>query len=199
MTVESSGKICFFCGASCAGQPRGKDPHGRYYHKACMEAARHPEDEPALDAPAEPGLAAEADGGMLSEIFEDAPEPSGQPCPQCGTALVPGAVICTNCGYNTQSGRSLAVKVAVDRGSPRPAWPLVIGIICLLLGVGAGGVGTVYLLSYNRDQEHEADKYGVKYMVKNGYNPMGQVQVMQILADARGGGGGGHAPVMPFG
>ena len=61
-----------------------------------------------------------------------------------------------------------------------------------VLGVGAGVGGTVYLLSYNRDQEHESDRYGVKYMVKNGYNPMGQVQVMQILADARGGGGSGQ-------
>ena len=36
-----------------------------------------------------------------------------------------------------------------------------------VLGVGAGVGGTVYLLSYDRSQEHQADKYGVKYMVKN--------------------------------
>ncbi len=139
MNAESSSKICFFCGDSCAGQPRGKDPNGRYYHKACLDSARPAEDEPAHVTAAEPDLADEADVDMLSEIFASEPEPSGQPCPQCGTALVPGAVICTNCGYNTQSGSSLAVKVAVDREPSRPAWPLVIGIICLLLGVGAGG------------------------------------------------------------
>ncbi len=61
-----------------------------------------------------------------------------------------------------------------------------------VLGVGAGVGGTVYLLSYDRSQEHQADKYGVKYMVKNSYNPKGQVQVMRILAaaDTRGGGSG---------
>jgi hypothetical protein len=53
------------------------------------------------------------------------------------------AIICTNCGYNTQSGSSLAVKIAVDRGSSQPVWPLVIGIICVLLGVGAGGLAAL--------------------------------------------------------
>lgn len=47
--------------------------------------------------------------------------------------------------------------------------------------VGVGGQG--FLLSYSRDQEHEADKLGVRYMVRAGYDPMGQLQVMQILAD----------------
>ncbi len=157
--MESSGKICFFCGASCAGQPRGKDPRGRYYHKACMEAARHPEDEPAPDASGEPGFAADADGGMLSEIFEDAPKPSGQPCPQCGTALMPQAVICTNCGYNTQSGSSLAVKVAVNRGSSRPVWPLVVGVICVLLGVGALGLAALDVVGV------ASGAYGIMLMI----------------------------------
>ncbi len=53
----------------------------------------------------------------------------------------------------------------------------------LLVGVGGQG----FLLSFGRDQEHEADKLGVRYMVRNGYNPMGQLQVMQILAEASGG------------
>ena len=57
------------------------------------------------------------------------------------------------------------------------------------LGVGAEFGGSVYLLKYNRDQEHESDELGVKYMAKCGYNPMGQVQVMEILAREAGSGG----------
>lgn len=59
-----------------------------------------------------------------------------------------------------------------------------------ILGVGAGVGGGVYLLKFNRDQESESDELGVRYMTSLGYNPNGQVQVMQILKEAAGGGGG---------
>jgi len=58
------------------------------------------------------------------------------------------------------------------------------------LGVGAQAGGALFLLSYSRGQEHESDTLGVRYMVEAGYDPMGQVQVMQILADASGSAGG---------
>ena len=59
-----------------------------------------------------------------------------------------------------------------------------------VLGVGAGVGGGVYLLKFGRDQESESDELGVRYMTRLGYNPWGQVQVMQILKEAQGGGGG---------
>ncbi len=59
-----------------------------------------------------------------------------------------------------------------------------------VLGVGATAGGTVYMLKFGRDQESQADELGVRYMTKVGYNPMGQVQVMQVLKEASGGGGG---------
>jgi len=49
----------------------------------------------------------------------------------------------------------------------------------------------VFMLKYDRNQESEADELGVRYMSRAGYNPMGQVQVMEILK--RAGGGGGQA------
>lgn len=57
-----------------------------------------------------------------------------------------------------------------------------------VLGVGAQAGGSVYLLKFGRDQESEADALGVRYMTHLGYNPMGQVQVMEILKKASGGG-----------
>ncbi|VAX36994.1 hypothetical protein MNBD_PLANCTO03-949 [hydrothermal vent metagenome] len=49
-------------------------------------------------------------------------------------------------------------------------------------GVPALAVGgNVVMLSYGRDEELEADRLGISYMVANGYNPVGQRQVMQIL------------------
>jgi predicted Zn-dependent protease len=56
------------------------------------------------------------------------------------------------------------------------------------LGLGTGVVGTGYLLKFSRDQESEADALGVRYMTRLDYNPLGQVQVMRILAEASSGG-----------
>lgn len=47
----------------------------------------------------------------------------------------------------------------------------------LLVGVG----GTGYLMKFSRDQESESDSLGMRYMARAGYNPKGQLQVMQIL------------------
>lgn len=57
-----------------------------------------------------------------------------------------------------------------------------------VLGVGAQVGGSVYLLQYGRSHEHQADELGLRYMTRLGYNPVAQIQVMQILADASGGG-----------
>lgn len=46
----------------------------------------------------------------------------------------------------------------------------------------AFGVGSqVVLLSFSRGQELEADRLGVRYMTRAGYDPKGQEQVMEIL------------------
>ena len=53
--------------------------------------------------------------------------------------------------------------------------------------VMGGTSGNLYLLSYGRSQETQADALGVRYMTKAGYNPVGQIQVMEILKAAAGG------------
>lgn len=61
--------------------------------------------------------------------------------------------------------------------------------------IGAGAVagatvGQVAALSFSRDQEVEADRLGMRYMEKIKYDPVGAIEVQQILARAGGGGGG---------
>jgi predicted Zn-dependent protease len=46
-----------------------------------------------------------------------------------------------------------------------------------------GAAGTGYLLSFNRDQEKEADVQGVKYMAAAGYDPQGMIEVLHVLAE----------------
>ncbi len=56
-----------------------------------------------------------------------------------------------------------------------------------VLGVGTAVGGQLFLLKYSRDNELEADALGVRYMARVGYNPIGQIQVMEILREASGG------------
>ena len=58
-----------------------------------------------------------------------------------------------------------------------------------VLGVGTAVGGQLFLLKYSRSNESEADQLGVRYMAKLGYNPVGQVQVMEILKSVSGGSG----------
>jgi predicted Zn-dependent protease len=51
----------------------------------------------------------------------------------------------------------------------------------------AGGQLTV--LRFSREQESEADKLGMRYMTAAGYNPKGQLEVMQVLEREAGSGG----------
>lgn len=47
-----------------------------------------------------------------------------------------------------------------------------------------GGAGQGYLLKFNRDQESEADRQGLKYMTRAYYDPMGMADVMNVLIEA---------------
>lgn len=58
-------------------------------------------------------------------------------------------------------------------------------------GAAAGAtVGQVASLSFSRDQEVEADRLGMRYMEKIGYDPVGAIEVQEILKRAGGGAGG---------
>ena len=57
-----------------------------------------------------------------------------------------------------------------------------------VLGAGTGVGGTVYLLKFGRGQELESDWLGVRYMSRLGYNPVGQLQVLEILKKEAGSG-----------
>ncbi len=48
--------------------------------------------------------------------------------------------------------------------------------------LGADLFASGYLLHFNREQESEADRLGVGYMVKAAYDPAGMVEVLEILA-----------------
>ncbi len=47
--------------------------------------------------------------------------------------------------------------------------------------------GNLVLLKYGREEELEADELGMRYMARAGYDPVGQMRVMQTLKAASGG------------
>lgn len=51
-----------------------------------------------------------------------------------------------------------------------------------------GGAGGLYLLSYGRNQELEADKLGMRYMVRAGYDPKAARDAMGVLKELASGG-----------
>ena len=70
----------------------------------------------------------------------------------------------------------------------------VVGIVGGLFGYGWAGdvsnvVASLSMMSYSRDQERDADQLGLRYMTQAGYNPLGLVQLMEILQSAGGGRG----------
>jgi len=78
--------------------------------------------ETAEPPPAALGSVADHDDGTdgMYDVAEPASAaagaPSGPACPQCHSAMDDGAVICTNCGFDTRTGKLLAVAAA-----PAPA------------------------------------------------------------------------------
>lgn len=51
----------------------------------------------------------------------------------------------------------------------------------------ANYVAQMKLMKFGRDDELESDEFGVKYMLKAGYNAESMIEVMEILAEASGG------------
>jgi RNA polymerase subunit RPABC4/transcription elongation factor Spt4 len=131
-TAESAGKTCVVCGKDVSGQPRVKDAAGHYMcagecqqkaiaaAKARKDAAAQP--KPAPPAPLGPTLAKKPasseplpPGGLLGQLIDDSPMLKSAKCESCGSAMPGGSVICTRCGFNTQTGKALKTAVIVEK------------------------------------------------------------------------------------
>lgn len=122
---DSQEKVCVLCGQSCAGQARIKNAQGQYAHQACAQAQQAKATKPSAPAKADLG---QDDDDLMGALLDDLPAPAAEPvgasgarvgCPGCGSALVPGQVICMTCGFNTQSGKAGKTRVVVPKaGKP---------------------------------------------------------------------------------
>lgn len=139
----TTSKVCVICSQDCAGKPRVKDAHGRYFCKACHEAAMKKAGSapaaaqpPQAQAASKPAVKA-ASRPVAPPIPEPEPEPAfdgfdnaailegleasaataapaGEQCPSCGMPLPGGAMVCLSCGFNRATGRAGKVKVSKE-------------------------------------------------------------------------------------
>ena len=73
-------------------------------------------------------------------------------------------------------------QIFVDSASRGSATRQIGGAAVPALDMG----GQLVMLQYGRDEEIEADRLGIRYMTRVGYNPRGQLQVMELLASLSG-------------
>ncbi len=76
------------------------------------------------------------------------------------------------------------------------AWSAQIGLEVLgrstesqIANLGANLLVSGALLKFNRSQESESDRQGLKYMTAAGYDPHGMLEVIEVLLEASQGGG----------
>ncbi len=100
------------------------------------------------------------------------------------------AVLGHECGHVTarhSSERMSQQAILVGGGG------LLGAVADVVAGTGGAGakagqsIGNIAALSYSRDQEIEADRLGMRYMKVLKYDPMGAVEVQEILKAASGG------------
>lgn len=120
----------------------------------------------------------------LAERLEDEAEMAGVLGHEIGhvTARHGNQRISTQIGFNALLvGTAVAVGVADEDSSVRQYGQVAVP------GLAIGG--NLVLLKYGRDDESEADMLGMRYMARAGYDPSGQLRVMQVLQEASSGGG----------
>ncbi|HMN41148.1 MAG TPA: hypothetical protein PKE29_09910 [Phycisphaerales bacterium] len=127
MAAESASKTCVVCGQDVAGKPRVKDAAGRYMCAgACHEKAaaaakqRAGGGTPAPPPKAPPVARPMGDGNVLGGLIAASPMLNSAMCTECGNPMPGGAVLCTRCGFNTQTGKSLRTAVIRDKQAKEP-------------------------------------------------------------------------------
>lgn len=104
-------RICAVCKKDCGASERLKDKKGRYFHKACYERAK------------KAALAKQQGASAAPQPRRAAPAPrpaAPASCPNCNAMLQPGAVMCTTCGFNLQTGQLMPMLSSVKFDNTPP-------------------------------------------------------------------------------
>lgn len=108
--AEGQPKVCVICKQDCSGRPHVKDKQGRYACRACVEKKQAK--TAAAKAPQQPQT-----GGtdpVMAKLVEGSVAVKSTPCSQCSNPIPPDGIVCTNCGFNTETGKSMRTRVTVE-------------------------------------------------------------------------------------
>ncbi len=144
-------KICIVCGVDCADRPRMKDSKGQYACRSCVEAKKRPRPQQKPTPPIEPIAIAEepapaVGGGAGFDMdqflggVETGDAEAVSYCPNCGAPRAAGAVVCMDCGFNSETGQAINTKVlkakAKKEKRERTAPRLSGGVLFALIALG---------------------------------------------------------------
>lgn len=91
---------CAICKQSCEGKPHATDAKGRVICRSCIDkkkAARTATDTGGQD--------------VMGALLSKSKMSNATPCPSCKSYMPAETVICTHCGYNTQTGKAATTRV----------------------------------------------------------------------------------------
>lgn len=106
----SMAKICSTCGTDCTNKPRVKDASGNYMCKPCAEKAAGAKPSPRGGA-AKVAAAPASEPNIMAKLVDDSLKQAQGACPACRKKLKEGALICTNCGFNSTTGQMVQTAV----------------------------------------------------------------------------------------
>lgn len=157
MSSSGNEKVCAICGEDCSNKPRTKDSKGRYYCKPCHERALRaktkPEPKAATVRPMPPPKPRrEEPVSLLDDLIPDAAPVAAagsRMCANCGSAIASDAIICLNCGFNTQTGHKLDVSVQKPKRDFSGAANILGANGPMFAGVGALAIYAVMALAGN--------------------------------------------------
>jgi hypothetical protein len=156
-------KICQVCKQDCSAKPRTKDANGLYFCNECLAAQKAQAAKGAAGGAAQPAARPVPQTTARAPTFkaeatESAPDyvwggsssaAKGEPCPSCASFLKQGALICTQCGFNTAAGRRLQTRISKEKTklSETTAGRAMAGGASLMLWLVVGGIACVACLA----------------------------------------------------
>jgi hypothetical protein len=111
--AAESKKQCAGCGEDVTSKPRVKDAKGNYFCKACA-AKKQAELSKKVGKSAGAAAGAAAGGGdpdVMAKLIDDSLAKGANSCPACRRPWKAGAVVCTHCGFNKETGQMVGTQI----------------------------------------------------------------------------------------
>jgi len=136
--------------AARAALPRAESPPAARRSAPVRPAARaKPAGSPPPHAPEPDDLIfPDAQPSVLEQLIdlEPAHAPAPMICPACRSDIPSGGFICSQCGYNLQTGEAQRPVRIKDLRPSGTVWPVVVGVMSMIFGIGGLVLYGIYLL-----------------------------------------------------